>query len=183
MSLFLVLRVYPPHCPFILTMQGLVDGQVAALKLFHGRKQGAEEAYEHELKMYKDLAILQGKTIPRLLCSGVLMFTDTLFLALSFEGNCLDEAYRGLEVPDEVEARMVKALGELHQVGALHGDVRLANFASSDDGCTIRLIDLERSELLLAKPDSAEMEGLANAMKAELCRVHDICKSVTLYDR
>lgn len=161
-------------------MQGLVDGQVAALKLFHSRKQGAEEAYEHELKMYKDLAILQGKTIPRLLCSGFLMFTDTLFLALSFEGDGLDEAYSGLEVPDEVEAGMVKALSELHQVGALHGDVRLANFASSDDGRTIRLIDLGRSAL---KPDSAEMEGLANAMETELCRVHAICKSVTLHDR
>ena len=157
-------------------MQGLVDGQVAALKLFHSRKQGAEEAYEHELKMYKDLAILQGKTIPRLLCSGVLLFTDTFFLALSFEGNGLDEAYSGLEVPDEVEVGMVKALGELHKVGALHGDVRLANFASSDDGRTIRLIDLGRSALLLAKPDSSEIEG-------ELCRVHAICKSVTLHDR
>jgi serine/threonine protein kinase len=164
-------------------MQGLVDGQVAALKLFHGRKEGAEEAYQHELEMYEALAILQGKTIPRLLCCGILLFTDTLFLALSLEGSGLDESYSGLEVPDEVEAGMVMALGELHQVGALHGDVRLANFTSSDDGRTVRLIDLGRSVLMPAKPDRAEIEGLDKAMESELCRVHAICKSVTLYDR
>ena len=124
------------------------------------------------------LAALQGNTIPRLLRNGMLLFTDTLFLALSYEGEGLDEVFEGVVVPSTVEDSMVAALRALHQQGVTHGDVRLANFVSSDEGHTVRLIDLERSH------DVGEPNGHIRVdMDREVDQVQDICNEVDMYDR
>lgn len=97
---------------------------------------------------------LQGTVVPRLLVFGVLAWTDALFLAVSDEGKDLEELQelQGHKVDASLKEQLVKqalkAIKALHDVGVLHGDVRLANFVTSDDG-SVRVVDFGRSQLMV----------------------------------
>lgn len=143
---------------------------MAAVKLFHTRKHGAEEAFDNELAMYKSLAALQGLAIPYLLQSGRIKFTDTVFLALSYEGSIIEDAFSRRQIPSSIKEGMANALQSLHRQGVLHGDVRLDNFVSSNSGAhSVRIIDFEYATLI-----DSEL-GCSQKTIEELAQVEALC--------
>lgn len=109
------------------------------------RKEGWENEFDNEEKVYQQLQDLQGTRIPRFF--GRILFRGVPSLVLSqVEGSTLDFIARNRSSNTEANAldsRLRKALSDLSEKNALYWDPKLDNFIVCDDG-NIFIIDLEQ---------------------------------------
>lgn len=102
-------------------VQGTYGGEDVVVKLFEPKSEGYAEAFVREVRTYERLQGLQGKLVPRLLRSGMLVHTSSLFLALSFEGQSLRQWVAqkgsGTRVNGAQREEMVHLVQSLHRCG------------------------------------------------------------------
>jgi serine/threonine protein kinase len=112
------------------------------------RKEGWENEFETEEKVYQQLQDLQGTRIPRFF--GRILFRGVPSLVLSqVEGSTLDVIAQNNSYITEaktLESQLRKAFSDLSEKNALYWDLKLDNFIVRDDG-SIVIIDLEQVKI------------------------------------
>ncbi|KAF9309162.1 hypothetical protein BG003_010103, partial [Podila horticola] len=83
---------------------------------------------EHEAKIYEELQELQGECIPTLWISGVANGLE-MILVTEFVGTNVSQE----RLDDSDRAQIQQALCSIHELGVVHGDIRLENIVQSED--------------------------------------------------
>ncbi|KAK9800857.1 hypothetical protein WJX73_000580 [Symbiochloris irregularis] len=124
--------------------EGLICKQRVAVKIgdIAANKKALAEL-QHERNMYHQLAVEQGRCVPRLVASGFIEDSTLYFLATELLGTSLEDTEP--EVADALEPAALRALERLHSHGVLHRDVRASNFLRCGQ-TGVRLIDLAFAE-------------------------------------
>ncbi|KAK6333297.1 hypothetical protein TWF718_011116 [Orbilia javanica] len=121
------------------------------------------KAADKEILAYEKLKALQGKYIPKLYAAGV--YHKTLkILVLEDCGETAHSGNLGPEFWKEAE----EALLALHKFGAIHGDVKLDNFAISSSG--VMLIDLGACRQGAPRDINSELEEFKALKNYETAR-------------
>lgn len=121
------------------------DPELSRTVIIKQRKEGWENEFENEEKVYQQLQDLQGTRIPRFF--GRVLFRGVPSLVLSqVEGSTLDFIARNRSSNIEantLDSQLRKAFSDLSEKNALYWDPKLDNFIVCDDG-SIFIIDLEQ---------------------------------------
>ncbi|UZO09709.1 uncharacterized protein OCT59_029924 [Rhizophagus irregularis] len=94
------------------------------------------EEMQKEVEMYKDLADIQGKYIPKLVCYGYYGGGMSFVIGLTIVGSMLSDQ----KITEQQKARAIKGLEAIHKHGILHNDIREENILINDKGA-LYLID------------------------------------------
>ena len=94
------------------------------------------EEMQKEVEIYKDLADIQGKYIPKLICYGYYGGGMSFVIGLTIVGTMLS----GQKITKRQRSRAIKGLEAIHKHGILHNDIREENILINDNG-DIYLID------------------------------------------
>jgi serine/threonine protein kinase len=89
-----------------------------------------------EVKIYKDLADIQGKYIPKLICYGYYGGGMSFVIGMTIVGTLLSEQ----KIKKRQKTRAIKGLEAIHNHGILHNDIREENILINDNG-DVYLID------------------------------------------
>jgi serine/threonine protein kinase len=91
---------------------------------------------QKEVETYKDLADIQGKYIPKLVCYGYYGGGMSFVIGMTIVGTSLSEQ----KIKKRQKTRAIKGLEAIHKHGILHNDIREENILINDNG-DIYLID------------------------------------------
>ncbi|GET52920.1 kinase-like domain-containing protein [Rhizophagus irregularis DAOM 181602=DAOM 197198] len=91
---------------------------------------------QKEVEMYKDLADIQGKYIPKLVCYGYYGGGMSFVIGLTIVGTMLSDQ----KITEQQKSRAIKGLEAIHKHGILHNDIREENILINDKGA-LYLID------------------------------------------
>jgi serine/threonine protein kinase len=91
---------------------------------------------QKEVKIYKDLADIQGKYIPKLICYGYYRGGMSIVIGMTIVGTTLSDH----KIKKRQKTRAIKGLEAIHKHGILHNDIREENILINDNGI-IYLID------------------------------------------
>jgi predicted Ser/Thr protein kinase len=94
------------------------------------------EEMQKEVEIYKELADIQGKYIPKLVCYGYYGGGMSFVIGLTIVGTTLSDQ----KVTKRQRSRAIKGLEAIHKHGILHNDIREENILINDDG-DVYLID------------------------------------------
>ncbi|GBC54091.2 kinase-like domain-containing protein [Rhizophagus irregularis DAOM 181602=DAOM 197198] len=94
------------------------------------------EEMQKEVDMYKDLADIQGKYIPKLVCYGYYGGGMSFVIGLTIVGSMLSDQ----KITEQQKTRAIKGLEAIHKHGILHNDIRKENILINDKGA-LYLID------------------------------------------
>jgi serine/threonine protein kinase len=94
------------------------------------------EEMQKEVEIYKDLADIQGKYIPKLVCYGYYGGGMSFVIGMTIVGTSLSEQ----KIKKQQKTRAIKGLEAIHKHGILHNDIREENILINDNGI-IFLID------------------------------------------
>ncbi|GBC06334.1 hypothetical protein RclHR1_06770017 [Rhizophagus clarus] len=94
------------------------------------------EEMQKEVEIYKDLADIQGKYIPKLVCYGYYGGGMSFVIGMTIVGTSLSEQ----KIKKRQKSRAIKGLEAIHKHGILHNDIREENILINDNG-DIYLID------------------------------------------
>ncbi|PKK62904.1 kinase-like protein, partial [Rhizophagus irregularis] len=94
------------------------------------------EEMQKEVEIYKDLADIQGKYIPKLICYGYYGGGMSFVIGLTIVGTMLSDH----KITKRQRSRAIKGLEAIHKHGILHNDIREENILINDNG-DIYLID------------------------------------------
>ncbi|PKC12117.1 hypothetical protein RhiirA5_497186 [Rhizophagus irregularis] len=94
------------------------------------------EEMQKEVEIYKDLADIQGKYIPKLVCYGYYGGGMSFVIGLTIVGTMLSDQ----KITEQQKARAIKGLEAIHKHGILHSDIWEENILINDNG-DIYLID------------------------------------------
>ncbi|CAG8490558.1 16097_t:CDS:2 [Acaulospora colombiana] len=94
------------------------------------------EEMQKEVEIYKDLADIQGKYIPKLVCYGYYGGGMSFVIGLTIVGTMLSEH----KITNRQRSRAIKGLEAIHKHGILHNDIRKENILINNNG-DIYLID------------------------------------------
>jgi serine/threonine protein kinase len=109
-------------------------GDMIALKSVDLSK--ALEEMQKEVEIYKDLADIQGKYIPKLVCYGYYGGGMSFVIGVTIVGTTLSER----KITKQQRTKALKGLEAIHKHGILHNDIREENILTNDNG-DIYLID------------------------------------------
>jgi Phosphotransferase enzyme family len=111
------------------------------------------EDLRHEAIVYRQLRPLQGLCVP--ICLGAVDLEHPYYydfrvrvvqlLFLSWAGNRMDDDNLAEDVRCMWSQELVRSVDAIHQVGVLHGDIRVPNMLWSPEVERVMLIDFERS--------------------------------------
>ncbi|KAG0258894.1 hypothetical protein DFQ27_004402 [Actinomortierella ambigua] len=120
---------------------------------------------EHEVAVYEALRTLQGRYVPKLKLAGVVdgmeMVLVTELVGTDLHGGQLNASDRDM---------IREALSAIHDLGVLHGDIRLENITRRREGHTLAFffIDFGHSQLsrskMALKGEREELEALLDMM-------------------
>ncbi|CAI2180785.1 10099_t:CDS:2 [Funneliformis geosporum] len=91
---------------------------------------------QKEVEIYKDLADIQGKYIPKLVCYGYYGGGMSFVIGLTIVGTMLSDQ----KIKKRQRSRAIKGLEAIHKHGILHNDIREENVLINDNG-DVYLID------------------------------------------
>ena len=91
---------------------------------------------QKEVEIYKDLADIQGKYIPKLVCYGYYGGGMSFVIGLTIVGTMLSDQ----KITEQQKSRAIKGLEAIHKHGILHNDIREENILINDND-DIYLID------------------------------------------
>ncbi|PKY32312.1 kinase-like protein [Rhizophagus irregularis] len=94
------------------------------------------EEMQKEVEIYKDLADIQGKYIPKLVCYGYYGGGMSFVIGLTIVGTMLSNH----KITKRQRSRAIKGLEAIHKHGILHDDIWEENILINDNG-DIYLID------------------------------------------
>ncbi|GBC09904.1 hypothetical protein RclHR1_00920022 [Rhizophagus clarus] len=94
------------------------------------------EEMQKEVEIYKDLADIQGKYIPKLVCYGYYGGGMSFVIGLTIVGTMLSDQ----KITEQQKSRAIKGLEAIHKHGILHNDIREENILINDND-DIYLID------------------------------------------
>ncbi|GES87679.1 kinase-like domain-containing protein [Rhizophagus clarus] len=94
------------------------------------------EEMQKEVEIYKDLADIQGKYIPKLICYGYYGGGMSFVIGLTIVGTMLSDQ----KITEQQKSRAIKGLEAIHKHGILHNDIREENILINDKG-VLYLID------------------------------------------
>jgi predicted Ser/Thr protein kinase len=94
------------------------------------------EEMQKEVEIYKDLADIQGKYIPNLVCYGYYGGGMSFVIGMTIVGTILSEH----KITKRQRTKALKGLEAIHKHGILHNDIREENILIDDNG-DIYLID------------------------------------------
>ncbi|GBB93757.1 hypothetical protein RclHR1_22250006 [Rhizophagus clarus] len=94
------------------------------------------EEMQKEVEIYKDLANIQGKYIPKLVCYGYYGGGMSFIIGMTVVGTTLSDH----KITKRQRSRTIKGLEAIHKHGILHNDIREENILINDNG-DIHLID------------------------------------------
>jgi serine/threonine protein kinase len=94
------------------------------------------EEMQKEVEIYKDLADIQGKFIPKLVCYGYYGGGMCFVIGMTIAGTSLDEH----KLTKRQRTKALKGLEAIHKHGILHNDIREENILINDNG-DVYLID------------------------------------------
>ena len=94
------------------------------------------EEMQKEVEIYKELADIQGKYIPKLVCYGYYGGGMSFVIGLTIVGTTLSDQ----KVTKRQRSRAIKGLEAIHKHGILHNDIREENILINDND-DIYLID------------------------------------------
>ncbi|CAG8699162.1 3439_t:CDS:2, partial [Funneliformis mosseae] len=94
------------------------------------------EEMQKEVEMYKDLADIQGKYIPKLVCYGYYEGGMSFVIGLTIVGNMLSDQ----KIMEQQKTRVIKGLEAIHKHGILYNDIWEKNILINDND-DIYLID------------------------------------------
>ncbi|POG64362.1 kinase-like domain-containing protein, partial [Rhizophagus irregularis DAOM 181602=DAOM 197198] len=94
------------------------------------------EEMQKEVEIYKDLADIQGKYIPKLICYGYYGGGMSFVIGLTIIGTMLSDH----KIMKRQRSRAIKGLEAIHKHNILHNDTREENILINDNG-DIYLID------------------------------------------
>ncbi|CAB4427751.1 unnamed protein product [Rhizophagus irregularis] len=94
------------------------------------------EEMQKEVEIYKDLADIQGKYIPKLICYGYYGGGMSFVIGMTIVGTSLSEQ----KIKKQQKTRAIKGLEAIHKHGILHNDIREENILINDND-DIYLID------------------------------------------
>jgi predicted Ser/Thr protein kinase len=94
------------------------------------------EEMQKEVEIYKDLADIQGKYIPKLICYGYYGGGMSFIIGMTIVGTTLSEH----KITKRQRSRAIKGLEAIHKHGILHNDIREENILINDNG-DVYLID------------------------------------------
>src|SRR5204863_6153469 len=86
------------------------------------------EEMQKEVETYKDLADIQGKYIPKLVCYGYYGGGMSFVISMTVVGTMLGEQ----KITKWQKSRVIKGLEEIHKRGILHNDIREENILIDD---------------------------------------------------
>ena len=89
-----------------------------------------------EVEIYKDLADIQGKYIPKLICYGYYGGGMSFVIGMTIVGTTLSEH----KITKRQKSKALKGLEAIHKHGILHNDIREENILINDNG-NVYLID------------------------------------------
>ncbi|CAI2188290.1 11124_t:CDS:2, partial [Funneliformis geosporum] len=113
-------------------------GEMMALKSIDLSKAPSYvlEEMQKEVKIYKDLADIQGKYIPKLVCYGYYGEGMSFVIGMTIVGTPLSEQ----KIKKQQKTRAIKGLEAIHKYGILYNDIQEENILINDNG-VIFLID------------------------------------------
>ncbi|RGB22484.1 hypothetical protein C1646_748506 [Rhizophagus diaphanus] len=88
---------------------------------------------QKEVEIYKELADIQGKYIPKLVCYGYYGGGMSFVIGLTIVGTTLSDQ----KVTKRQRSRATKGLEAIHKHGILHNDIREENILINDDAYPI----------------------------------------------
>ncbi|UZO08800.1 uncharacterized protein OCT59_029051 [Rhizophagus irregularis] len=91
---------------------------------------------QKEVEIYKELADIQGKYIPKLVCYGYYGGGMSFVIGMTIVGTSLSDQ----KIKKQQKTRAIKGLEAIHKHGILHNDIREENILINDDG-GVYLID------------------------------------------
>ncbi|GET59098.1 kinase-like domain-containing protein [Rhizophagus irregularis DAOM 181602=DAOM 197198] len=94
------------------------------------------EEMQKEVEIYKDLADIQGKYIPKLVCYGYYGGGMSFVIGMTIVGTSLSDQ----KIKKQQKTRAIKGLEAIHKHGILHNDIREENILINDKGA-LYLID------------------------------------------
>ncbi|CAG8676517.1 1399_t:CDS:2, partial [Ambispora gerdemannii] len=94
------------------------------------------EEMQKEVEIYKDLADIQGKYIPKLVCYGYYGGGMSFVIGMTIAGTSLSEH----KITKRQRTKALKGLEAIHKHGILHNDIREENILINDNG-DVYLID------------------------------------------
>ncbi|CAI7629906.1 unnamed protein product [Penicillium discolor] len=110
------------------------------------RKNGWEDEFQQEIKVYEKLKSLQGFVIPNLFGQGTFDNCPVLILSEVAGRTLLNIARDPSDVPmEKLRYELENAMEALHSHGAKYLDQRLDNFLLCDTGAFM-IVDLEQVE-------------------------------------
>src|SRR5437773_12118703 len=87
------------------------------------------EEIQKEVEIYKDLADIQGKYIPKLICYGYYEGGMSFVIGLTIVGTMLSDQ----KITEQQKSRAIKGLEAIHKHGILHNDIREENILINDN--------------------------------------------------
>jgi serine/threonine protein kinase len=91
---------------------------------------------QNEVKIYTELADIQGKYIPKLVCYGYYGGGMSFVIGITIAGTSLSEH----KITKRQKTKALKGLEAIHKHGILHNDIREENILINDNG-DVYLID------------------------------------------
>ncbi|KAG0253177.1 hypothetical protein DFQ27_007628 [Actinomortierella ambigua] len=112
------------------TYKALWQGRAVVLKKCDiWNEDSVAEELKNEARIYKKLQTLQGRYIPKLLLAGV---ADGVEMVLVTESVGTDVSQELLD--DSALVKIREAMAAIHELGVVHGDIRLENIVMQDHG-------------------------------------------------
>ncbi|PKC55004.1 kinase-like protein [Rhizophagus irregularis] len=110
---------------------------------------------QKEVEIYKELADIQGKYIPKLVCYGYYGGGMSFVIGMTIVGTSLSDQ----KIKKQQKTRAIKGLEAIHKHGILHNDIREENILINDDG-DVYLIDFGMASRDTKKKRKLEEEQL-----------------------
>ncbi|CAG8649831.1 7099_t:CDS:1, partial [Ambispora gerdemannii] len=117
-----------------------------------------------EIEIYKDLADIQGKYIPKLVCYGYYEGGMSFVIGMTIVGTALSHH----NITKQQKSKALEALKAIHEHGILHNDIREENILVNDNGdmCVIDFGMASRTDLKkkrkLFRREQLELSRLLN---------------------
>ncbi|GBB94280.1 hypothetical protein RclHR1_23230002 [Rhizophagus clarus] len=119
---------------------------------------------QKEVEIYKDLADIQGKYIPKLVCYGYYGGGMSLIIGMTIVGTTLSEH----KITKRQRTKALKGLEAIHKHGILHNDIREKNILINDNG-DIYLIDFG----MASREDTKKKRKLFDEKQLKLSQLLD----------
>ncbi|RIA96359.1 hypothetical protein C1645_733356 [Glomus cerebriforme] len=135
---------------------------------------------QKEVEIYKDLADIQGKYIPKLVCYGYYGEGISFVIGLTIVGTMLSDQ----KITEQQKSRAIKGLEVIHKHGILHNDIWEENILINDKDMQTKINLLKQhitkfeAELEAKNSEISELRKKLAKFKARDVKIHELRKKI-----